>query len=215
MNRPAFITFTGVDAFTSLPGMRELAAQYPVEFGVLFSPSRQGKDNRYPPVSAVMELTRSVGMPLSAHLCGADARAVIESGRSQWDGLLKHHFSRAQINTSNPAVDPIAIGAWAARVMLRAILQCRGALPVGDEVDYLFDASGGRGIVPTAWPAGVDGQLCGYAGGLNPDNVAGLVARIAPHAGSYWLDMETGVRDENDRFDLSKCRAVCEAVYGN
>ena len=27
-------------------------------------------------------------------------------------------------------------------------------------------------------------------------------------------DMESGVRDERDRFDINKCRAVCEAVYG-
>jgi hypothetical protein len=31
--------------------------------------------------------------------------------------------------------------------------------------------------------------------------------------GRYWIDMESGVRTD-DRFDIEKCRAVCEAVFG-
>lgn len=41
-----------------------------------------------------------------------------------------------------------------------------------------------------------------------------VVDPFAGDAGPYWLDMETGVRDQNDRFDLWKVRAVCELVYG-
>jgi hypothetical protein len=31
---------------------------------------------------------------------------------------------------------------------------------------------------------------------------------------TYWIDMESGVRDDDNRFSLDKCQAVCEAVYG-
>lgn len=215
MNKPQFITFTGVDAYTSFQGMRELAAQYPVEFGVLFSPGRQGRETRYPPPSAILELCQSTGVvPLAAHLCGEDARGVIEFGNSTWDGLIEERFARAQINTAQ-TVNVGAIKEWADGLAVRAILQCRSFFPFDRRVDYPFDQSGGRGNVPKFWPASPDpSQFCGYAGGLNPDNIAKYVAALAPTAGKYWLDMETGVRDENDRFDLSKCRAVCEAVFG-
>ncbi len=57
--------------------------------------------------------------------------------------------------------------------------------------------------------------LVGYAGGLKPSNIAQQLPLIAAAAGDgpYWIDMESGVRDADDRFDLGKCRAVCEAVY--
>jgi hypothetical protein len=41
------------------------------------------------------------------------------------------------------------------------------------------------------------------------DEVLAAVASTGP----YWIDMESGVRTD-DRFDLGKCRAVCDAVYG-
>jgi hypothetical protein len=37
---------------------------------------------------------------------------------------------------------------------------------------------------------------------------------IGSRASRYWIDMESGVRDDQDKFSLAKCRAVCEAVYG-
>ena len=39
---PPFITFTGVNGRTSLAGMPALAADYPVQFGFVLSPARQG-----------------------------------------------------------------------------------------------------------------------------------------------------------------------------
>jgi phosphoribosylanthranilate isomerase len=47
----------------------------------------------------------------------------------------------------------------------------------------------------------------GYAGGLGPDNLAHEIPRIAKAAGDarVWLDMESGVRSNNDKqFDLDK-----------
>lgn len=210
--KPEFITFTGVDEFTDIADMVELSRAYPIEWGVLFSPKRQGS-GRYPPMFTIKRVAAELEIRLSAHLCGADAREVIEHGESRHDTLLAHAFDRAQINTADPHLQPSMIAQWGRRRELRAILQCRGPFPDVDVVDVLFDASGGRGISPSDWPKGLPG-LCGYAGGLNPDNVAAAVDTISQRAERYWIDMETGVRDEQDRFDLGKCRAVCEAVYG-
>lgn len=213
---PAFITFTGVDDDTSIYDMHRLSSEYRIEWGVLFSPKRQGS-GRYPSLHFIEMLlrVRKDWLTLSAHLCGGDARAVIEEGASPHDAILRRNFRRSQINTADPHVQPTLIGAWAARIGLRAIMQCRGSFPRLFSVDVLFDASGGRGISPSSWPAAPEGTRVGYAGGLNPANVAEAVQAIGQVAPDYWIDMETGVRDDNDRFCLDKCRAVCEAVYGN
>ena len=72
----------------------------------------------------------------------------------------------------------------------------------------LFDASAGRGVAPEGWPAPLPGHFCGYAGGINPDNVAGHIDKIAAAgAQDTWIDMESGVRTD-DRFDLDKVRRV-------
>ena len=210
---PEFITFTGVDDETDLAGLVMLSDDYPVEFGLLFSPKRQGVEPRYPKLSTIEWLAEELPLRLSAHLCGGDARDVIEAGASKHDHMLVN-FQRAQINTSDPKIMPSQIGNWAAQRNLRAILQCRGPFPQVASVDVLYDASGGRGIVPRDWPVATNATFCGYAGGLRPENVAGAVHTFGQRATRYWIDMESGVRDENDRFSLAKCRAVCEAVYG-
>lgn len=78
------------------------------------------------------------------------------------------------------------------------------------------DIAGGRGRIPASWPANPPaGRRVGFAGGLNPDNVAQHVEAIAGSRDlTYWIDMESGVRDDDNRFSLDKCQAVCEAVYG-
>jgi len=216
-NLPAFITFTGVDDHTDVDAMAELAARYPIEWGVLFSPKRQGKEEhpRYPSLEFLKKLTHlGRGLRLSAHLCGGDARQVIELGRSQYDEPIREHFDRVQSNTVD-YVNPKDLAAWAQGLQVHAILQCRDVFPNNDDVSWLYDASGGRGISPAIWPASLGGSwLIGYAGGLNPGNVAAAVAQIQTQASNYWIDLETGARDEDDRFSIEKCRAVCEAVYG-
>ena len=211
-NLPQFITFTGVDDATDPAELVRLADDYPVEFGLLFSPKRQGIKPRYPALSTIEWLVSELPLRWAAHLCGGDARDVIERETSNHDWLLRH-FTRVQINTADPLVQPSRIGSWAAQRDVRAILQCRGPFPRVASVDVLFDASGGRGVSPAAWPSAVKATFCGFAGGLCPENVAAAVADIGARAPHYWIDMESGVRDERDQFSLAKCRAVCDAVY--
>lgn len=210
--KPEFITFTGADDHTDVTEMLKLSAQYPIEWGILFSPKRQGQ-GRYPTKQAVMNFT-SRKLRLAAHLCGDDARQVIDFQSSRWDDLIADQFERAQINTANPRVHPWMIKEWADDLSIRAILQCRGPFPAIRAVDVLFDASGGRGILAADWPYAPFGHFVGYAGGLGPKTIAAAMQVIPSRAERYWIDMESGVRDEQDRFDLAKCRAVCEAVYG-
>jgi hypothetical protein len=206
---PEFIVFTGADDAVSVAGMAALAADYPVEWGILFDPARQGSDPRYPDTPAQSRFATS-GLRLAAHLCGRHSQAIID-GRSPAADLHVNlaRFRRIQVNHRRPV--PAAIAAFQHACGIRCIAQCRHAFPDDHSIDWLFDRSGGRGRAPPAWPAW-PGRLVGYAGGIGPDNVADIVARIdAP--GPYWIDMESKVRTA-DRFDLALCRRVCEAVYG-
>ena len=76
----------------------------------------------------------------------------------------------------------------------------------------LFDPSGGRGIEPFRWPSTPLGVRMGFAGGINPHNVLGVLDDIGLRPDPFWIDMESGVRDTNDRFDLGRVRAVLEAA---
>ncbi|QQG37408.1 MAG: hypothetical protein HYS17_07415 [Micavibrio aeruginosavorus] len=73
----------------------------------------------------------------------------------------------------------------------------------------LFDASAGRGISPGHWDAPLPGHFCGYAGGLNPENLQENLNLISSIANGYttWIDMESGVRTD-DRFDIGKVRRI-------
>lgn len=219
MIKPQFITFTGADDQTSVEGMAELSAIYPIEWGILLSPKRVGTP-RYPKERFLVRLiAHEPLLRLSAHLCGDYAREVINEGELDSDFMCEvigECFLRAQINTAEPNVNTEHVREWAEDMSVAPILQTRGEFPTDINVQWLFDASGGRGITPPAWPVCAEPwQLRGYAGGLRPENVGAAVDQIGKTAFQYWIDMETGVRDENDRFDLARCRAVCEAVYGS
>lgn len=207
---PEFITFTGADDHTDVGEMQALSKRYPIEWGILFSPSRQGIDPRYPGGDAQSRFLWS-GLRLAAHLCGGHSRAIME-GQSLVPGIPVDlgYFKRIQINHGGP--NPRRIEAFRKGWGPRCIAQTRAErFPRDTSLDWLFDASCGRGVTPAAWPP-YPGRLVGYAGGIGPDNVASVIAQINA-SGPYWVDMESGVRTDN-RFDLSLCRRVCEAVYG-
>lgn len=78
----------------------------------------------------------------------------------------------------------------------------------------LHDASGGRGVGPSKWEPPVAGLLNGYAGGINPDNVIEVceeLDHLIPE-GYIWIDMESGVRDDDDKFDMTKVQYVLREV---
>jgi hypothetical protein len=219
---PRFITFTGVDDETRVADLHILAARYPVEFGVLFSPKQQGSGGRYPSLATVQHLLQNKGrLQLAAHICGGHSRDLIDNGRVPPElGKTIRRFNRVQVNTARPRLPIKSLQAWGIGNGVEVVLQCREQFPaVIPEVSWLFDASGGRGLEPEAWPkpahaAHARNVLKGYAGGLNADNVAAHVRAIGEHDELYWIDMESGVRDAHDRFSVAACRRVCEAVYG-
>jgi hypothetical protein len=209
--KPDFITFTGVDDWTSITEMASLSDQYPVEWGVLLSATRQGKDPRYPGGDTQSKLLWS-NLRLSAHLCGSYARSIVETGSidDMHIPVDLGYFRRIQINHSHPI--PKMINKFHLGWGPRCIAQCREEFPKDTSIDWLFDQSGGRGLEPATFPP-YPGRLVGYAGGIGPSNVLDVIDSIAA-TGPYWLDMESHVRI-NDRFSVALCRQVCEFVYGD
>jgi hypothetical protein len=204
---PQFITFTGIDARTDLKRCREISMRWPVEWGCLIG-GKLGK-NRYP-VSTVIQDAGKV-LRTALHSCNDFANYAN-------CGILPsetYEHNRLQVNLRADEYDLRTLGHAAAVCGTPVIVQIRDAFPkrkTGSWLQFLFDQSGGRGTSPEAYPEAPDDNLVGYAGGLNPMNVADACNRIK--ARNYWIDMETGVRDENDYLDLDKCEAVCRAVYG-
>lgn len=216
--KPSFITFTGADNWTSIESMIQLSAQYPIEWGILFSPKRQGSDNRYPCITQIKEIL-STDLNLSAHICGAYSDAIMNN--LPVNSLVEpfeyfYKFRRVQINHKNPEVDKIIklldiINSGPHSSMPKCIAQTQAStFPEEYKVQWLFDASGGNGISPLSWPT-YPNKVVGYAGGLNPSNVVSAITAINA-TGPYWIDMESGVRTDN-KFDINLCRQVCEAVY--
>lgn len=216
------LTFTGADDSVGADGMFEIGQHYPVEWGILFSKARQGTP-RYPSLNWVRALTQEAdrrGARLSAHLCGEYSRFVAQGQPCGLENLLGA-FARVQVNSS-AVVDPAAVVRWAKTIgpmPPRPILQCRGDFPDVSDVDWLYDPSGGQGLHPSCWPSAPTGMLTsmrvGYAGGINPSNIARVAAAVGGPRVTYWLDAETGLRDDADRFSLDKCWRMCEAVYGS
>lgn len=82
-------------------------------------------------------------------------------------------------------------------------------------VHVLIDESRGKGVAPAVW--GVPPEVArpttyvGFAGGINPENTTHVLGQLASQLRPYWIDMETGVRTDNE-FDAAKVEAVLTAT---
>jgi len=212
---PTFVAFTGADDPALLPGMIQLSARYPIEWGMLVDAAQEGQP-LFPDPDARRVLLGAEGLRWAAHVCGEQARRIADAPETATIDL--RGFTRVQINHgfsgSSEAQVANAI-AFGRRRGVRTMLQCLGDFPSERRLDWLFDVSFGRGNRPTSWPGlPKDGPFCGYSGGIGPDTVAETLAMIAPQPGrAYWIDMESGVRTDG-AFDLDKCERVCRALYG-
>lgn len=219
--KPAFITFTGVDRATLIPGLEALSGRYPIEWGILIDPAQE-EQALFPTAEERLQV-QSSGLRLSAHICGEPAR-TIAAGENPGD-LRLDGFSRLQINHSRDGSSDTHIDhcfQFANSLGMRAALQCQGAFPEEPRTDWLYDVSFGLGERPTTWPLlgmydGPNSTLCGYSGGISPATVVATLAALPltdADEGNFWIDMESGVRTDG-WLDLNKCEVVCQLVYGS
>ena len=207
MMKPEIITFTGVDTRTDINACIELADTYPVEFGFLYSETRQ--EPRYSGCHILSDFAAK-GLRTALHLCGIAARDTMKT--QSYPPVCKD-AGRVQVNlkTTEYRWGALhALGALKPTIQQSRDTQDWPLTPL--DVAPLLDCSGGRGTEIQSYPANAPMQPVGYAGGFRPGNVRPFLESLHAHPHGFWIDMETGVRTD-EWFDITKCRAVCEEVF--
>jgi len=218
------ITFAGIDRFVKPAELIAFHREFPfVEFGFLVSKALTGQ-NKNPRYTATVMLKafKKDRIPMALHVCGALAMDLIK--KDNWEGI------NAIMGDTMQLFDRIQINAAAARHMKDTLSFPEGKqviLQLQDGNDTMWekyasqanvvafqDNSGGTGKYEGAWRAPV-GEFFGYGGGLNPENAVEAVRAMQQVCDAdFWIDMESGVRT-NDKFDLKKCREVCNRLMEN
>lgn len=203
----ASITLTGIGPHTPL-SVHVALGVYGAELGILYRESEAKPSPRYPSKQQILDLLEAVSKytqftpRYALHICGRDARASFFAGKLR---PIVSRMSRVQINGDLNDDDWDKLSR--AKGSLCVILQATACNMRHDlrTVHLLADESGGHGVLPKEWkrPNTAYCPLIGYAGGLGPDNLECELEKIAAIAkGPFWVDMQTGIRDGRDQFDI-------------
>jgi len=229
------ISLTGADDQVCVKSLAAITQRFPnVEWAILYFPEREGMARN--PSAAWREQFISEGLTFTAaHLCGVQVfRELLDETLAPKRITDLSRYRRIQININARQKDFTetevhSIYRTLHEAGFHLILQYHeGSKMVIDNwmlqlnensltrVDILFDGSKGKGVSPDAWPVPIQRgsftHFCGYAGGLGPDAVQAQLPVIQAVVQtqknvSYWIDMETGIRTDNE-FDLAKVEQV-------
>jgi phosphoribosylanthranilate isomerase len=233
------VTITGADDEVNPEILDEIGREYSdvlsVEWGILFSKSREGQP-RYPTAQWREQFYgatyhRGNFYSISAHLCGKSVDTFLAS-YDYFENEVTMGFNAIQFNKlTEENKSQIFTFAKERGESCDVILQYNANTDVllngmfddevPNDIKILLDASGGRGtsyIETGGWPDAPEpfaSRLAvGYAGGINPQNVEQtLFDLLQMHRdeteGFFWIDMESGIRTE-DKFDIDKVIDVLE-----
>lgn len=216
------LTITGADDSVDPTELVKLSEQYPfVEWAILFTATAMGKD-RYPTlgwrnslIGATMDTKTHVG--LAAHICGSFVDERLRS-KEYLTTEIEMFYRRVQFNRfnhenlgqvleySDKSSSPVILPCSTKTKPLLDLITDKSRLQV------LFDNSGGRGVFINEFPdPPKDFHLCGYAGGVDENNIESVLAQLGVKFGSkpFWVDLESGART-NDKFDLAKVKRILE-----
>lgn len=231
------ISFIGIDSDTNLNELKKLPTltKHKIEFGILYSENKMDNSQRYPNKKEILKMldglnSQETNFTLSLHLCGQSVSKFL-SMNEEIIALCKK-FNRVQLNipagefknSSNlfKKLNNILSLIDASRLPFIVVLQYNSRnkelldnfinenFHYRNCFDILFDNSGGLGKeIDTPFPQ-INNIYCGYAGGINPDNINTIVEKINTVAKqSYYIDMESGIR-EDDLFSIQKCQMLLE-----
>lgn len=215
------VSLTGADDTVDPAKLRQISEQFPlVEWAILSSAKQQGR-MRYPSDAWLNQfLMTCPDVKKAIHLCGKDVDAFLARDQNVLNKVRQ--FDRVQLNF-NQRRDPKDLDrltAVANEVPTAVILQHNSAnqdlwQQLRERIEglaMLFDSSGGGGRSPSdGWPEMLPGAVCGFAGGLGPDNIETEFAVISKVAAGrpFWIDMEGKLRSPvDDSFSLDACLAV-------
>lgn len=237
MSHIRYVTLTGAGGKTSFARMHALSVEFPlVEWAVLYSIERAGKENRYPSKAWLERFAvkaQKARMNIALHLCGTAVKVVLTSmtvPRQERSSealeliALCDKFDRVQLNIQGNLTDAELFIRLARQLggnesRTRVILQYFPAnaelakrLAREQEFDILFDSSGGRGVECREWPklSTETFKRLGFAGGLSRYRIGTALDGISEAYPNrpFWLDMESKIRDENDQLCLEHCWSV-------
>ena len=206
-----------------------------MEFGFLHSSNWQRNDAIRHPNPIEMKRLFDSNVNYSLHLCGGFTTDALTG---EFDELRKNLgkqldcFTRMQLNlvgkrpkekysihSVNQTIKQIIIQTRNVNSMQMFSHLTNHYLRTKPEINCvpLFDLSGGRGIhTDISLDSFIfDENYFGIAGGINPNNCVKTVEDILtfdPIERSFWIDMETGVRDNQDRFSTEACYEVCNKL---
>ena len=211
--RDPFVTLTGVDERCSKRDLTELLVRN-VEVGILLSANPEGR-HRYPSLEWIGDAVSFLGDRCAIHFCGRAAREGLLDSQYDW---LVDRVGRIQINGSLADSDlDWALAHWPEKTIITQWAftpeEYRDIHETSDNHAILIDGSGGRGIVPKAWPEiRHPVKDIGFAGGLSPENIKQELTKILAIAqGGAWIDMESSLRVD-DWFSMERAREVVRAV---
>lgn len=229
------LSITGADNLVPVDSLNSLVKAFPsLELAILYLPERENHP-RNPGVEWRNKFFSNIPKENTAiHLCGQEAFNVILSPEFEHSSLFQElkKTSRIQLNI-NARKDIFSHAQVHAiyTILLKhdftLILQYHERskewiLPYISpkkikNVHLLLDASLGKGVTPEKFE--IPDELkkldypIGFAGGLNPDNIASVHVQVKSFSLSkYWLDLESGARTDNI-FDLGKAQKLCESVF--
>lgn len=229
------ISFVGVDESTDLLKLNDLRnnSDALVECGVLYSPNKSGTltNKRYPSLQFIKDFPNKFHGLTSLHLCGSSVQNFFNK-REIFD--ISKHFSRIQLNFS--------IKEFTETTIIKQLIDLRDYQEDGElgdiiiqhnkskaklidilcksddiaNINILFDASGGLGkVMNDPQSCSNFNRYCGYAGGINPDNIDSIIKKLqavnSDNDLNYYIDMESGIRT-NDLFDIDKCSHIINSV---
>lgn len=214
------ITLTGIDEFTDIIAIQAICEErpYSVEFAALLTETPEGR-TRYPSSDFICFAATLLEGLMAVHICGSKARAALFAG--EYDSFLRK-VHRIQINGRVTRNELFSIlHRFPGQRIITQHTEANEDI-ADDRVNYgylgihheiLVDGSGGRGIVPTEWMAPRTGKRVGYAGGLSFMNLHEELPKIQKIAqAGCWIDMESSLRNKEDRFDLDFCRLAIRAT---
>jgi hypothetical protein len=188
--------------------------------------------------------TGQLPMNLAAHLCNDRCQQILSGDISFIQQLYSQGFRRVQVNATKAngvIVDPNSLSTY-----VRNIRYCMNEMkdiewifqlntetqPIWDQliselpcnVSVLYDASCGKGIQISEFPSPTQYSCCnapvpcGYAGGIGPNSIQGVLSSLSSFIEPsilpkpVWIDMESSLRtivlegeEKKDIFDINKC----------
>lgn len=225
------ITFSGIDEEVEIQNLISLSEAFKetisIEWGVLLSP-KNGRP-RYPSLEWIEKLAKPIAknkINAAGHLCGKFAKTFIQ-GSSNELPLDLDMFDRIQINLGpyiEESNEELIYNSIRNQNYNCFILQVGNNYDKTIEIakylkkrlckiELLYDCSGGNGIEQSSWPQSHQDFVCGFAGGLSPENISeklNVINHITNNK-PFWIDMESGIRTDNS-FNLEKVINILETI---